>query len=196
MMGSADAVATAHHFVRERLKEIEARGTPACLPACLPTTYYLRYSGSVLRCSVMHLASALSHPPSSSLTQGSQRTACGRWRRRADAGRSVTQRSAAQYDGGGAGDSARSPTPATPLYPGWHPLHPVHPQPVLHIPPRLCPHVCSAPCRRRASEGRPTRSRASYSRPTRRRSRRPSCSTACPICRRACSSPPWGRSPA
>ena len=65
----------------------------------------------------MHLASALSHPPSSSLTQGSQRTACGRWRRRADAGRSVTQRSAAQYDGGGAGDSARSPTPATPLHP-------------------------------------------------------------------------------
>jgi hypothetical protein len=41
MMGSADAVATAHHFVRERLKEIEARGTPACLPACLLllTTY-------------------------------------------------------------------------------------------------------------------------------------------------------------
>jgi hypothetical protein len=90
----------------------------------------------------MHLASALSHPPSSSLTQGSQRTACGRWRRRADAGRSVTQRSAAQYDGGGAGDSARSPTPATPLHPHCtpplhpplHPLHPLHP----HCTPNLC----------------------------------------------------------
>ena len=37
MMGSAESVATAQHFVKERLKEIEARDLPACLPAYLLT---------------------------------------------------------------------------------------------------------------------------------------------------------------
>ena len=41
MMGSAEAVAAAQHFVKERLKEIEARRPPACtLPACSLLTSY------------------------------------------------------------------------------------------------------------------------------------------------------------
>ena len=111
MMGSAEAVATAQHFVKERLKEIEARDLPACPPACLRLpTHDAHVTLTDLPC--LHLP----HVPSSLPAQGSQRAACGRWRRRADAGR-VTQRSTAQCDGGAAGDSAPSPTPATPPLP-------------------------------------------------------------------------------
>ena len=48
MMGSAEAVATAQHFVKERLKEIEARGLPTYL---LTTTItYLRRTRYSLTC--------------------------------------------------------------------------------------------------------------------------------------------------
>ena len=40
MMGSAEAVATAQHFVKERLKEIEARDLPAYLLTCLRLPTY------------------------------------------------------------------------------------------------------------------------------------------------------------
>ena len=190
MMGSAESVATAQHFVKERLKEIEARNLPAYLPAYLLTTAYVRRT----RYSLVYLASTCRTylPPCSPKAHNAQRAAGGGGALTQGASHSVAPHSAM----GAPQVNAPSPTPATPLYPDGHPLHPMLAQPVLHISPHLCSHVCSAPRRRRASGGKPMRSRASFSRPTRRRSRRPSCNTACPICRRACSSPPWGRSPA
>ena len=75
MMGSAESVATAQHFVKERLKEIEARDLPACLPAYLLTTAYVRRT----RYSLVYLASTcLTYlPPCSPKAHNAQRAAGG-----------------------------------------------------------------------------------------------------------------------